>query len=371
MDPIDPAAENRTLASLPALPRSLHDLVRYPAALNTYLQDWFGLRQQMVRTENWLRFTLFHEVTSPELLIGKHGRIFMSALPGNKPLSLINDVCGATMNDGAFLGTAYHITSLIERASHEFPDFTFVIIPGPSILYSEDLPRWAWSSCRGLKPSVERTLDDLRSRPDILSHIVYPIDVLQDLKRRYLIVPKRNLHWAGEGTLRYTEFLSEHRFGLQRTLSVPTKIDDWPSDLNRLNPGLNWVNRIPWPDPGMAGVFSCFGAECDPKADPHVIAPLDRFRTPNPNGRRLLLLGDSFADNVAGNFTEYFGEVWHIHFNLLAPLTRGELDQLIEMAFKQYRPDQVLYICNDFAIFYEPLLAQNFFWPDQRVQTPE
>jgi hypothetical protein len=368
--PTDPSAENRTLAEMPSAPRSFSELIRYPAALNAYLMDWFGFRRQMVETNNWLRFTLFHEVTSPDLLGAKHGRLFMTAHPGGPHFSLIYDVCGVGKPDGAYLGAAYSLTWLIERASRDVPDLTFLIAPGAATLYSEDLPHWAWAPCQGGRPSADRILDDLRNRPDILAHIVYPIDVLQDLKLHYPVIPKINLHWVGEGPLRYVEYLSEQRFGLKRTLSLPTRVDDWPSDLNRLNPGLGWVNRIVLPDPTKVGVSRCFGAECDHNADPHIIAPLDRYKTPNPNGKRLLIFGDSFADNVAADFVEYFGEVWHIHFNLLPPLTRPELNQLFELAFKQFHPDKVLFICNDFALFYEPEMSRNYFWPGPKPQVP-
>lgn len=369
--PVDPAAENRVLAAPPAAPGSLAAIMRFPSALGTYLQDWFGLRQPMVVANNWLRFHLFHETTSPELLVSKHGRIFMSAHPGGPHFSLIYNVCGAGIPDGWFEGAATNLASLIERARRDAPNLVFVIAPGAATLYSEDLRQWVWAPCRGLKTSAQRIVDNLANRPDILDHVVYPIDILTDLKRRYPVIPSLSLHWAGEGPLRFAEILSEKRFGMTRTLELPTSVGDWPSDLNRLNPGLGWVNHISWPDLAAAGVSSCLGAACTPlEADPRVVAPLDRYRSPHPNGKRLLVIADSFGDNIAYDFIEYYGEVWHIHVNGLAQLTRPELDKLHDLAFQQFHPDQVVFICNDFGMFYEPQLTQDFLFPSSGMPAP-
>ena len=364
LDPIDPGAENRTLASQPDMPRTLAALLRFPAAADAYLRDWFGLRQPMVAANDWLRFHLLHEVASPDLLVGKHGRVVFSSHPGGVPLSMIYEVCGANILPGKFEGAMINLEALLTRAGRDAPNLVYVVAPTVAALYDEDLPRWVRAPCRSATPSVEATLAHFSKRPDLLGHIDYPIQFLSELKPSVPVIPKYSFHWFGVGPLRYAEHLSETRFGLPRTLTLPTRAEDWPSDLNRLNPGVDWANHVPAPDFGMAGVSFCSGAACDPAANSRVIAPLDRYKRPQPGGKRLLIIADSFGDNIAGDFIEYFGEVWHVHYNLLSPLTRAELDSLHDLMFRDFHPDQVLFISHDFGIFYVPAMMRDYFWPE-------
>src|SRR5579884_2908085 len=99
LDPFRPVAENRLPAPPPAMPRRWDEAMRTTAALDAYIRDRFGLRQPMVRANNWLRWTLFHEVTSPDLLVGKHGRVFLGAHSGGVPNSMIALPCGAGVTD--------------------------------------------------------------------------------------------------------------------------------------------------------------------------------------------------------------------------------------------------------------------------------
>jgi len=367
LGPVDPGAENRALAPKPTEPHTLKDVIGFPGALDAYIRDWFGLRQPMVRANNWIRFHLFGEVTSPDLLIGKHGRIFMSAHPGNMPLSLIYDVCGAGVTQKRIDGAVFHIASLIGRAQQDAPDLAFVIVPTAAALYPEDLPRWAGAPCQGATPSVDRVLTDLSKYPDLMQRITYPIDALQDIKRTVPVIPKRNFHWGGEGTLKYAERLAETRLGMTHSYTLPLRTDDWPSDLALLNPGAGFKLHMPWPDFGKGGIIDCLGAPCDAAAgdDANAIAPLHRYSRQQPNGKRLLIISDSFGDNLAGDFVEYYGEVWQIHFNLLPPLTRPELDRRYVLAFRQFHPDRLIFICHDFGIFYVPMMMQDYFWPDR------
>jgi alginate O-acetyltransferase complex protein AlgJ len=73
----DPAAENRVLTPLPKV-QSLRELKFLPKMSENYVNDRFGLRQQLVRLNSLLRFNLGLS-SSKDVVVGKDGWLFYTA----------------------------------------------------------------------------------------------------------------------------------------------------------------------------------------------------------------------------------------------------------------------------------------------------
>ncbi len=158
-----------------------------------------------------------------------------------------------------------------------------------------------------------------------------------DLKKQFDVLPRHHFHWAGEGPLRVAEAVAE-QMGLKRSLTLTLRNDNRSSDLNGFDPGLGVHSLLREPYLRGSGVTQCDSARCP---DP-LPASIVNFRRPGPG--RLLVLADSFGDEIAGNFTEYVGQVWLVQMNVAFAQPPAPLADRI---LRQFRPDAIVIVYHD------------------------
>ena len=124
---------------------------------------------------------------------------------------------------------------------------------------------------------------------------------------------------------------------LPRQLDLSLKSDNRASDLNGFDPGLGLHDRIGTPDLRRAGVAQCSGARCNPALPDAVVA----FTHAGAN--RLLVIADSFGDEVGGDFSEYAGQVWLVRMNLalVTPIPA------LAAAIHAFQPEAVIVLYHD------------------------
>ena len=247
----------------------------------------------------WLAYRVTGAVPPP-IVTGRNGRLFLGNHEGGAPDSLIAAVCGNQVTDATVANAAAALRPVLAAGRATGLPFRLVIAPTAPRIYPEDVPPGIPCSTFAADRLVH-TLD----APDI----VYPVAEMQALKPRFDVLPRHHFHWAGEGPLRVAELVAD-RMGLARELTLPLKPDNRASDLNGFDPGLGLHDRIGTPDLRRAGVAQCGGARCSPALPDAVVA------FTHPGARRLLLIADSFGDEIGGDFSEYAGEVWLVRMNL-------------------------------------------------------
>ena len=89
--------DNRAMRAAPKAPASIEDAMQWPRGFDGYLADHFGLRKYLIRADVFLRWHVFGESTTPRLLPGRNGRIFMAG--GEPPYRSVLSVCGAYGDD--------------------------------------------------------------------------------------------------------------------------------------------------------------------------------------------------------------------------------------------------------------------------------
>ncbi len=297
-------AENRRAAPPPAWPRTAAEALHLPGQVDAWLADRFGLRNTLVLLNARVRWLAFGEVSSsPDLVIGRHGRFFLGAHAGAKPNSLITQVCDAATAAGGVDHAAGSIRRVVASARAAGLDPTVLIVPTPARLYPEDLPDRLIPACTGHTALGDAVAAALAGEP-----VIYPVDALLALKARMAVVPKRHFHWAGEAPLRIAELVAETHWGLKRSLELPLAHVSRSSDLNFLAPGAGMTDMIDAPQRRPAGVRSCRAAGCAvPGLPDNAAAPLEIHRRPGPG--RVLIMGDSYGDEIAPDFVEQFGDV--------------------------------------------------------------
>ena len=279
----------------------LNGLIRW-AALIAGLLGALTLSLQMPpmqRALHWVAYRLTGNLPPP-LVVGRNGRVFLGNHPGEAAGSLIADVCGAGIDAGAIAHAANALRPLLAAGQATGLPFRMLIVPTAPRLYPEDLP--VGTPCAS--PAADRLVAALHD-----DAVIYPVAPMEALKPRFDVLPRHHFHWAGEGPLRVAELVAD-AMGLTRTLTLPLRPDNRSSDLRGFYPGMGLHDRIGTPFLKAAGVAQCTGAACDPAAPDDIVV----YRRDGPG--RLLVIGDSFGDEIGGDFSEYAGTVWLVRMNL-------------------------------------------------------
>ena len=140
-DPEAAAAEKRTLAPAPALPRSLDDLVTFPRSFDAWFADHFGFRQALIKAHSRISFFVLRTSPSPKVVLGRDGFIFLKGTP---------EADGDPIAD--FRGTVPLTPFELERWRWQLEDqhawlrdqgiaFIFAVIPGKEQMNAPFMPR--------------------------------------------------------------------------------------------------------------------------------------------------------------------------------------------------------------------------------------
>ncbi len=129
--------ENRQLAIFPKSPSGGRELQAYLAALETYFNDHFGCRKCLVQWNNKLKWSLFKDKNTRNVLIGKNNWFFIS------DAQMIDHYSGLLQ----FTPEQLHDwQALLEKRRDWFARrgiaYLFVVAPDKQSIYPEDLPDW-------------------------------------------------------------------------------------------------------------------------------------------------------------------------------------------------------------------------------------
>lgn len=178
----DVPSENRPFASWPAWPRSPGEAFSLPARIEAYFQDHFGLRYQMIVASNRLRYALFGQMPSQQVIEGRNGRLFLTSHQAAAPFALLDVICGVGVSDAAADKAARSITGFLRGLPEVGPRVLLAVIPSSPAIYPEDLPPWRQKQCEAAEPTVARIAS--RLPPDVLGSWAYPLEEELRLKQR-------------------------------------------------------------------------------------------------------------------------------------------------------------------------------------------
>lgn len=361
-DPSVPS-ENRAFARWPAWPRSAGEAFSLPARIEAYFQDHFGLRYQMIAASNRLRYALFGQMPSQQVIEGRNGRLFLTTHDAATPFALLDVICGAGVSEAAINQAAQSIAAFLRRLPEAEPRSLLAVIPSSPAIYPEDLPAWRRRQCDGAEPVVARIA--ARLPPDVLGAWAYPLEEELRLKQQLEMYPRTGFHWIGEAAGRVIGHIAEQHLGLERHIDVPGRPRQVPSDLGQFMPGLWFSSMAELPDWRRAGVEACDGPACFPElGDITKLFPaLSRFRSSQAGPKRLLILSDSFGTNAAGYFAPYAGEVQHFSTNDFALLSSEQAAAFRRYVLDEYRPDLIVFLYHDGNVMGLGKNLAQILWP--------
>jgi hypothetical protein len=336
--------ENRSLAPPPSWPQRATDALKVPGLMDAWLADRFGLRGPLVRLNTWLRWHLFQELSSTLLIPGRHGRIFFGSHNGAPPDSLITVVCGAETTDAMLNLAESNIRHTLAVARNAGFQPTLLLVPTAARLYPEDLPPRLSEKCEGGTPPADAVMARLSDE-----NVVYPLGEMLRWKQQIEVIPRHRFHWAGEVPRRVTALLAETRWGLTRDFPITFSRRSRTSDLNQLSPGLGLSDMVDEPQSRQAGVRECWSVKCEIAELPEE-ARLPLTISARAGEGRLLIIADSFGDDIAPDFSEYFAEVWTVHTNYSRTISPASRKLLATELRQRFQGDRLLLIAHDFAV---------------------
>ena len=338
-------SDNRALASLPSVPRSLPAIIEWPRRVDAYLRDNFGFRAQLVSAYVTLNWSVLGTSSEPSVVVGRNGRLFLSE--GDVPNRVLLRNCGAWWAEDYRDQWTVEADSALRRLSADFPRLSVLVVPTSSVLYSAELPSWIERACAGKTPLVE----DLMARlpADTRRLIAYPISAAKRLPPGAPLIPKHNFHWNGQGVDLFMGAYVDNRFGLKRQIAPNWEVASVPSDLARFLPGVGLSNSIVAAVWNPETVAICSEDHCLHRA------PLDGLTLPREtlrvarrgDGEPLLLLSDSFGAAAASSLIEYFRDVVMINMNNFQSLDEEDRRALWRRLRDNWRDAHVLALVQD------------------------
>lgn len=355
--------ENRALNPLPELPKTLKAASHFPEAFERYFNDHFGLRAAAIAANGWIRYHLFSEFASPQIVSGRNGRIFLGSHSANTLYELIRFSCGLSTNTQMVRKSASQFEAFVSAMRQINSNMLFAVIPVSSTIYPDDVPEWLAAQCsRAIPPGLEFK-SIITERDDLSKHYIYPLGFMNFLKETIEVYPRFNFHWDGVAPRRVAEFIATRRFGRAQELVIDAYEQTVESDLSDMMPGVRLTNRIAVPNYAGAGVEACRGASCLPELGGIAATLIDvsRYRSKATGGRKLLLVSDSFGAYVAGYFSQFYSEVWHVSTNHASRLSQSELEQMRGTVLESYQPDDILFLYHDPGAITMPSLLTKYF----------
>lgn len=187
---LTPEQESRRLAPFPSPPSSLRELRSLPGAFAAYLQDNFGFRGTLIRSQAFVRVKLLGVSTSPRVMLGKDGWLFSApefSDRGERAVPLLSEwqlenwrkVFEARRDWLALQGIRY----------------IFAFSPNKQDLYPEYMPD---TFRRGETTRMDQLLDYLKRNSDVEVLDLRP--VLAEAKPRHQLYYKTDQHMSYRGS---------------------------------------------------------------------------------------------------------------------------------------------------------------------------
>jgi alginate O-acetyltransferase complex protein AlgJ len=314
--------EARVLSPAPAVPRSLHEWIELPRALDRFLGDNFGYRTQLVRGYGALRYAI---VVPADLrvIIGRDKWLFLN---GD---GTIEQATGQLLRAAAIENFADRAAKLQDRLGAQHTRLLIAIPPNGSTINRSRLPGWA-----ATKPAM--TEYDLMMRA-LAARGVAAVDLRPPLMAANSMHPtyrRTDTHWNKFGALIAYDAVVE-------ALREP----DWTIDPGRV---LRGFEAAPGGDLARLLAVSSGVTDEDARIDlsfygprPFRVVPID---TQNESGGDLIdtgrdgptvvVIGDSFT-------REFWNDYFSLHAGKYVWIHHEECGFFISVV-EAYHPDVVI-----------------------------
>jgi alginate O-acetyltransferase complex protein AlgJ len=131
--------EKRKLAQRPAFPDSMESLTLFPQAFENYFKDQFGLRNEMMKLYNRIKFKI-GDSASKKVAMGKDGWLFLNGETGSIPFNKFRNV--NLFTEIELRQFARLLTKKYEWLKKRDIQYLFIVAPDKHTIYEEMLPSY-------------------------------------------------------------------------------------------------------------------------------------------------------------------------------------------------------------------------------------
>ncbi len=181
--------EGRSLAPAPKTPATVQEWLTLSAKIDSYLQDHFGLRQFLIRTNRDLTKPLLG-AGNDSVLVGRNGRMFYLGQEA------VRQSAGLVLRDLGVSDTVDLLAAMKDALMARGIHFLVAVPPNAATIYQDDLPRWAQNP--GRKTEYDVLLEKLAKR-DVQAVDLRPaITAARSDRSLYYM---HDTHWSASGAL--------------------------------------------------------------------------------------------------------------------------------------------------------------------------
>lgn len=368
-----PAAvgENRSLAAAPAKPSNLTELLAYPAGLDAWINDHFGLRDALVRLNTRLRYRLFGQLPGVQAISGKDGRVFLSAYqPKAQPYSGIFIVCDYQQKD-VVPEMVREINRLTEVMAARGLNVSLLVVPSAPVVQKTQLPDWLAARCDPHQLPIDRALASGQLTPRARARLYFPLAEMQTAVAAGAdLFPRTFFHWGGAGPRLVTDVLVPQLAGTPglKGTQVVSAPQQRQSDIQHLFPGVRLYSTVDVMNEAASSIEACLGPGCFSEMMPvfSKFGEVGHYRNPKAPLGRLVLISDSFGLPSWPWFARFYREVVAVNINGIENLGPPDLAKVRDFLFTRQADDQVLVMYHDGTMYAErikhdfPLLLPEF-----------
>lgn len=346
--------ENRPLNQRPQLPTTLDEIRAYPPQLNSYFEDQFGFRREFIGALNKIKYYFFNEVLSKQITMGKNAFIYLNSHSSNHPNSMLKSVCGVNEPSKKFQHqTKKYFIKFIDYFRQEGINAHMVVVPTKARIYPENLPKveqkWCMSKTTTWRDRLFSEIDS-----DVL---YYPLKKMLDMKIVMPVYLPKSFHWHGLLPNVIAMDIMSTLWQIETTIDFEPDSIQVESDLRKQLAGLRFVESSHHYDYNKLGANVCFGKHCVTGIEAVYEHANVYHYSKETDGYKLVLLSDSFGENIAANFIRGFAEVVSIDTNNLKVTEQASF---YEWIINDVKPSHLLYLIHDGGTYGQSLRLSQF-----------
>jgi hypothetical protein len=347
--------EQRHLSPTPALPHSVPEALKYPGQLDAWVNDNFGLRASLLALHKQIRFSLFGQFPTIQVISGKDGRIFLSAhQKTDPPYSAIFSSFGYQIDPAPVITDQINHFSTLVRSRGL--DARLLIVPSSSVVHADQLPGWLRTRVDPASIPMLKVLESPRLEAAARDKLYFPYKEMRaEAAAGMDVFPKTWFHWMGDGPRTVAGLTMERFWGTGKDQGVPlaTKIEKMPSDLSHMFPGIELGSEVRAIDYQASAVEACIGPTCfgeTLRPTMEKLWQMSTYRNPKAPRGRLVIVSDSFGLPVAGWYSRYYKEVVHLCTNNMDQLAEQELQPIRTYLFDEAKGGDLLFLYHDVTV---------------------
>ena len=325
--------EKRNLATIPALPGSFDELIKYPKQFNQYYSDHFGFREKLTRAYFKNINRLGEQSSIDDVTFGQNNWLFLgSTKPG---YTNYGDPVGSAMNVNLFTqeeleSYARPLIATNGWLKKQGIAYVFVIAPNKHSIYFDKLPDYVTK--KNKLSAIDQLVTYLREHTEIT--VVDLRQALIEGRKNHQVYYKSDTHWNHFGANIAQHEIMKIVKDIFPEQITPALLADHQFEISTRNDGdlAKFANIETFSEPSPQPIFEEI---CNTYIEQHNATDASNYTTTcNTQKLKAVIYRDSFFIALQPYFSNKFSSVTYISERINQPSLEKEI--------KKHKPDIVI-----------------------------